>query len=84
MSIRQPVAVAVRAQNGKKPDQTGLQNTNHRYLYPYHMDTIPISVPKAKPIETHTHWPQVQVWTDMGTDRSKNTHRLPMSNTTTT
>ena len=45
------------------------------------MGTIPISVPKAKPMSTHTHASWVGVLMDMGKGRVKNTHELPMSNT---
>jgi hypothetical protein len=43
------------------------------------MGTIPISVPKGKPVSTQTHASWVWVQTDMGTDRPKTTHGLPMS-----
>ena len=42
---------------------------------------IPVPIPETKPGETCTHWPWVWVWMDTGMDEYKNTHRLPMSNT---
>ena len=46
------------------------------------MGTIPIPIPKAKPMDSHTHdtWVQVQMGMDMGT--LKFTCGLPMLNTT--
>ena len=49
---------------------------------PIPMGIIPISVPKAKPMSTHTHASWVWVQTGMGKDRVFYTHGLPMSNTT--
>ena len=49
--------------------------------YLYHMGMLPISVPKVKPVYIHIHASWVRVQTDMGKDRPKNTHGLPMSNT---
>ena len=43
------------------------------------MGTVPLSVPKAKPVCTRTHALWVRVQTDTGTDRVKNTHGLPVS-----
>ena len=50
--------------------------------YLYHMGMLPISVPKVKPVYICIHASWVRVQTDMGKDRPKNTHGLPMSNTT--
>ena len=49
-----------------------------KYPYPYPYQPVP----KAKPVDIRTHGPWVRVWTGTGTDGSKNTHGLPMSNTT--
>lgn len=49
---------------------------------PLPMGNGPISVPKQKPVSTHTHVSWVWVLTDIGKDRVKNTRGLPMSNTT--
>ena len=49
---------------------------------PISMGIIPISVPKAKPMNTRTHEAWVWVQTDMGKDRVFYTHGLPISNTT--
>ena len=50
---------------------------------PLPMDRIPISIPMLKPIQIRTRGARVRVWTDTGTDDLKNTHGLPVSNTST-
>ena len=46
------------------------------------MDRLPISIPVLKPVQIRTRRAWVRVLTDTGMDDLKNTHGLPVSNTT--